>query len=93
MGRAGLASRRSALFEKPLSSPQTTVLPFTASTTDAAANAFVCYGRGSGHAAGLNFGDALARGHAKTLGLPLLFKGSDFQHTDLSIDPRSVLLR
>ena len=41
---------------------------------------------------GLNFGDALVYGHARTLGLPLLFKGGDFQHTNPVLDPRSVVL-
>ena len=42
--------------------------------------------------AGLNFSDALVYDHARTLGLPLLFKGGDFHHTDLTMVPRSVVL-
>ena len=41
------------------------------------------YGKGR-HPAGLNFGDCFAYALAKTLGEPLLFKGDDFKHTDLS---------
>lgn len=41
------------------------------------------YGRGSGSQAKLNFGDCLAYGAAKAAGRPLLFKGSDFVHTDV----------
>ena len=48
-----------------------------------AADAFERYGRGSGHAARLNFGDCLAYAAAKSLDAPLLFKGDDFRHTDI----------
>ena len=48
----------------------------------AAQTAFVRYGKGR-HPAGLNFGDCLAYGLAKALGLPLLHKGTDFAATDL----------
>ena len=49
---------------------------------DAAYNAFVTYGRGSGHPAGLNFGDLFSYALAKVRGVPLLFKGDDFSRTD-----------
>ena len=45
--------------------------------------AFVSYGKGNGHPAGLNFGDLFSYALAKTRGLPLLFKGDDFGHTDI----------
>ncbi|ALG86066.1 type II toxin-antitoxin system VapC family toxin [Gordonia phthalatica] len=41
------------------------------------------YGRGSGSPAKLNFGDCLSYGAAKAEGRPLLYKGSDFVHTDV----------
>lgn len=41
------------------------------------------YGRGSGKAAKLNFGDCFSYALAKATGEPLLFKGDDFTHTDL----------
>jgi len=52
---------------------------------DAAHAAFVAFGRGrgSGHAAALNFGDLFAYALAKVRGLPLLFKGNDFAETDI----------
>lgn len=53
--------------------------------TDAAYAAFVAYGKGSGHPAGLNFGDVFSYALAKVRGLPLLFKGSDFSQTDIVI--------
>lgn len=50
---------------------------------DAAYAAFVAFGKGSGHAAGLNFGDVFSYALAKVRGLPLLFKGHDFSETDI----------
>lgn len=52
-------------------------------TVATAFNAFVAYGKGSGHAAGLNFGDVFSYALAKTRHLPLLFKGEDFSKTDI----------
>jgi len=45
--------------------------------------AFAHYGKGTGHKAQLNMGDCFSYGVAKIHGLPLLFKGSDFIHTDI----------
>jgi ribonuclease VapC len=50
---------------------------------ETAFNAFVAYGKGSGHPAGLNFGDVFAYALAKVRGMPLLFKGDDFAKTDI----------
>lgn len=52
--------------------------------TDAAYAAFVAFGEGSGHPAGLNFGDVFSYALAKVRGLPLLFKGEDFAQTDIA---------
>jgi ribonuclease VapC len=41
------------------------------------------YGRGTRHAADLNFGDCFAYALAKATGEPLLFKGDDFTRTDI----------
>jgi ribonuclease VapC len=43
----------------------------------------VVYGKGSGHSASLNFGDLFSYALAKVRGLPLLFKGDGFGHTDV----------
>jgi ribonuclease VapC len=48
-----------------------------------AREAYRDFGKGSGHPAGLNFGDCFSYALAKTRGEPLLFKGEDFQHTDI----------
>ena len=49
-----------------------------------ARRAYRAYGRGSGHPAGLNFGDCFAYALAKATGEPLLYKGDDFTQTDLT---------
>lgn len=42
------------------------------------------FGQSSGHPARLNFGDCFAYALAKATGEPLLFKGDDFIHTDIT---------
>lgn len=60
-----------------------TIAPVTEAQAKRARAAYRQYGKGSGHSAGLNFGDcfsyALAMEHAQ----PLLFKGADFVATDV----------
>jgi ribonuclease VapC len=41
------------------------------------------FGRASGQPARLNYGDCFAYALAKTMSEPLLFKGTEFSHTDL----------
>jgi ribonuclease VapC len=54
-----------------------------------ARDAYRDFGKGSGHPARLNFGDCFAYALAKSVGEPLLFKGNDFMHTDItSISPK-----
>jgi ribonuclease VapC len=48
-----------------------------------ARRAYRDFGKGSGHPAGLNFGDCFAYALARATGDELLFKGSDFGHTDV----------
>jgi ribonuclease VapC len=48
-----------------------------------ARQAYRDFGKGSGHPARLNFGDCFAYALAKAVGEPLLFKGTDFSHTDI----------
>ncbi len=50
----------------------------------AARVAFRDYGKRR-HPAGLNFGDCFPYALARTMGEPLLFKGSDFSMTDISV--------
>lgn len=49
-----------------------------------AREAYRDFGRGSGHKARLNFGDCFAYALARVTGEPLLYKGKDFQHTDVA---------
>lgn len=40
--------------------------------------------KGGGHPARLNFGECFAYALARVTGEPMLFKGNDFGHTDLT---------
>ena len=57
--------------------------PVTANQAQIARRAYRTYGCGR-HVAGLNFGDCFAYALARASGLPLLFKGDDFAHTDVA---------
>jgi ribonuclease VapC len=59
------------------------IIPFGEAEYRLAAEAFDRYGRGSGHGAGLNFGDCLSYATAKSRGIALLYKGGDFGRTDV----------
>ena len=49
-----------------------------------AANAYRSYGRGSGHAAHLDFGDTFSYALATATGQDLLYAGPGFTHTDVT---------
>jgi ribonuclease VapC len=55
--------------------------PVTERQARLARQAYADFGRGSGHPAGLNFGDCLTYALALDLREPLLWKGNDFGHT------------
>jgi len=57
--------------------------PVTAAQAEIAFEAFRRFGRGTGHAAHLNYGDCFSYALARENAAPLLFKGGDFEHTDL----------
>ncbi len=57
--------------------------PVTEKHARIARQAWRDFGRSSGHAASLNFGDCFAYALATDLRQPLLFKGNDFGHTDV----------
>ncbi len=61
----------------------TNIEPVTKLHADIARRAYRDFGKGSGHRAGLNFGDCFAYALAIATGEPLLFKGSDFSWTDI----------
>jgi ribonuclease VapC len=56
--------------------------PVTPQQAHIARQAYRDFGKGR-HKAGLNFGDCFAYALAKHLDEPLLFKGTDFKHTDI----------
>jgi len=47
-----------------------------------ARKAHMMFGKGTGHGASLNFGDCFSYALAKSLDVPLLYKGGDFARTD-----------
>jgi ribonuclease VapC len=57
--------------------------PVTALQARIAREAYRDFGKGSGHPARLNMGDCFAYALAKVAGEPLLYKGGDFDKTDL----------
>lgn len=59
------------------------IVPFTAEHARLAGAALRDFGRGSGHPARLNLGDAYSYALAAATGEPLLFVGDDLGHTDL----------
>jgi ribonuclease VapC len=61
------------------------IVPFTRDQAIVAIAAYRRYGKGSGHPAGLNFGDCFSYALAKIRDEPVLFKGNDFSHSDLQI--------
>ena len=63
---------------------QLVIEPVTEEQPQIARLAYRGYGRGSGHAARLNFGDCFAYALARATGEPLLFKGDDFRNTDIA---------
>lgn len=73
----------SARLDELLREAEVMVQPVTARHATLARQAYRDFGRGSGHPAGLNFGDCFAYALAKDSGEPLLFKGDDFTHTDI----------
>ena len=62
-------------------------IPFDAEQAQLARAAYRDYGKGSGHPAKLNLGDCFSYALAAHTGLPLLCKGDDFPHTDLTLTP------
>ena len=57
--------------------------PVTHDQVAIAREAFRRFGKGSGHPAGLNFGDCFAYALARFYDEPLLFVGRDFAATDI----------
>lgn len=60
------------------------IMPVTTNQAQIARRAYWDYGKGSGHKAGLNFGDCFSYALARERRETLLFKGDDFVHTDVT---------
>ncbi len=76
-----LVERRVQAF---LEEVQIGLAPMDGMTASLAVKAFADYGRGRGHQARLNLADCLSYACAKAQGVPLLYKGKDFSHSDLA---------
>jgi len=74
----------SRLVDELLATAGIVIEPVSAEQARIARDAYRDFGKGSGHAAGLNFGDCFAYALAKATGEPLLFKGDDFSQTDVA---------
>ena len=57
--------------------------PFDSEQAAVALTAFTKYGKGR-HPAALNFGDCCSYAMAKSLNLPLIYKGNDFAQSDIA---------
>jgi len=79
--RDPIASRQ---FDSLLREARLVIEPVTEAQARIAREAYRDFGRGSGHPANLNFGDCFAYALAKARNEPLLFKGDDFAHTDIT---------
>jgi ribonuclease VapC len=79
--RDPIASRR---LDDLLREARFVIEPVTEAQARIAREAYRDFGRGSGHPARLNFGDCFAYALARAMNEPLLFKGDDFIHTDLT---------
>jgi len=80
-GKDPVASRR---FDDFFRASRMAVQSVTPKQAGLARQAYKDFGKGR-HKAGLNFGDCFAYALAKDLDEPLLFKGGDFQHTDVEV--------
>jgi ribonuclease VapC len=70
-------------FDEMLEQAGIVVVPFDAEMAEVAFQAFCRYGKGRGHPAQLNIVDCAAYALAKSRSEPLLFKGNDFEMTDI----------
>jgi ribonuclease VapC len=76
--------RAQIAFDAMLEAADIAVVPITDDIARLAVSAFAAFGKGRGHPAQLNLADCLSYAGAKAHGLPLLFIGSDFTHTDVA---------
>ena len=84
MSRTELIVHARTSLEKYLEAIGAVELQITPDIGSAAITAAATYGKAVGHKAALNMGDCFAYACAKSINLPLLYKGNDFSHTDLA---------
>jgi ribonuclease VapC len=79
--RDPVASRR---LDDLLQAANIVIEPVTKDQARIGREAYRDFGKGSGHPAQLNVGDCFAYALAKVMGEPLLFKGDELAHTDIT---------
>jgi len=75
--------RSSRLFDQLVREMNIEIVPVTVEQARIAREAYRDFGKGSGHPAGLNYGDCFSYALAKERNESLLYKGNDFVHTDV----------
>ena len=75
----------SASVEQLVATLEIEISPFTVEQAKLARDAYRLFGKGSGHPARLNLGDCFSYALSSERQQPLLFKGTDFRLTDLSV--------
>jgi ribonuclease VapC len=76
---------QSDLLDDLINTSGITIAPVTEAQARIARVAYQKYGRGSRHKAQLNFSDCFAYALAKDTGNALLFKGDNFDQTDIAV--------
>jgi ribonuclease VapC len=74
---------QSARWDELVEEMEIVIEPVTVAQAKIARQAYRDFGKGSGHAAGLNFGDCFTYALAREKREPVLWKGDVFGHTDL----------
>jgi ribonuclease VapC len=72
-----------ATYDEFLAAAEIESIPITDAVSRIAVDAYARFGKGQRHPAQLNFADCLSYACAVSLAAPILFKGSDFNRTDL----------
>jgi len=81
--RRDAAAPRRAAFDEMLRLFSIKIEPVTEEQAYLALDAYDRFGKGTGHRAGLNYGDCFSYALARQTGEQLLFKGNDFTYTDI----------
>jgi ribonuclease VapC len=79
-----VSARREPTFTICWRFTQVSTVPLTAADGDTELEAFDRYGKGRNHPAQLNLADCFAYAMATNRGVPLLFRGEDFDKTDIA---------